>query len=83
MYYNGAYSATNAFVVSSLEEAKKKAYDLMLDYYNQYCEDFGKEQEFEIVPCEKSEKSSYIMIDAVLKYTYTGGYGEIVTISKA
>jgi hypothetical protein len=82
MRYAGAFSAVKADVAMSLEDAKKKAYDVLYDYYTQYCDDEGDEQEFKLVSLSDNDSSLLMMMDTLEQYTYLGGYGEVVTISE-
>lgn len=81
MRYAGAFSAVSTDVAFSLQEAEKKAFDILLEYYNQYCEDEGEMEGFNIRPLSDSDMG-LLMMESIAQYTYNGGYGEIVTISE-
>lgn len=82
MHFAGAFSATEAYVASSKVEAISKCIDILKKHYDEYCEEEENEYDFDIISISKNDKS-ILMIDYEEAYTYKGGYGEVVTISRA
>ena len=82
MRYAGAFSATNASIASSLEDAKYLCEQILQKRYDAYCNDEGKEEEFKLIPISNSD-SEILTMDSIFSFTYKGGYGEVVTITKA
>lgn len=82
MHFAGAFSATETYIASCMEEAKIKCVDILKKKYKNYCEDEQDDMEFEIVNISKIDES-ILMMNYIAAYKYKGGYGEIVTISKA
>ena len=82
MRYAGAFSASSAYIAPSMDDAKYLGEKLLHQCYEQYCEDEGKEQEFEIKPLSTND-SETLMMSSCMAFTYKGGYGEVITITEA
>jgi len=80
--YAGAFSSTDAYIAPSLEDAKYLCEKILQKRYDTYCDEEGKEEEFELVPVSNRD-CEILMMNYDFSFTYKGGYGEIVTITKA
>lgn len=81
MSFSGAFSATETYITSTLEQARSKCIDILKEHYDEYCKEYN-EVDFEVVNISENDKS-ILMMNYDEAYTYKGEYGQILTISKA